>query len=183
VDQAADGDDNQFKRSLSMKLTTHLKWVMLGAACVASLALLTLADTSLAQFPGGKKGKKAKAEVVEVDLSKLPPGLAKAVRRYVQGEDERGTGEGKGWKGKKWGEFGKWKKDFGGFGKGKKGFAKGFAGKKGPRVITVQPGERVIIVGARDGEITDRREGKGPPDWFGKKKGKGKKQKGGADDE
>jgi hypothetical protein len=161
---------------------------MLGAACVASLALLTLADTSRAQFPGGKKGKKAKAEIVEVDLSKLPPGLAMAVRRYVQGEDERGTGEGKGkgFAGKKWGGFGKWDQDFGGFGKGKKGFAKGFgkgfAGKqKGPRVITVQPGERIIIEVAGDGQATERREWKGPPDWFGQKKGK--KKKGGADDD
>jgi hypothetical protein len=173
-----------------MKLTTHLKRVMVGAAFVAGLAfLLSLADPSAAQEGGGrkgKKGKKAKADVVEVDLNKLPPELAKAVRRHIAGgEDERGAEEGKGWKGWKGFEGKGWK----GFGKGKKGFGKGFGKgffegkKKGPRVITVQPGERIIIEVAGDGQVGERREGQGPPDWFGKKKGKGKKKKGGEDDE
>jgi hypothetical protein len=171
-----------------MKLTTSVKRALLGLACVAGLALLlTAAEEGTAQDWGGrkaKKGKKAKADVVEVDLSKLPPELARAVRRYVEDEGERGAAEeqgkkgfGKGWKGfegKKGGKGfeGKWK-GWDGFGKGKKGFGKGIEGKESfARVITVKPGERVIIEVAGDGVATERREWKGPPAGFGKKKGK-----------
>jgi len=91
-----------------------------GVCTVLSLS----GDGSAQPFGKGKgkgKGKEepdSKSEIVRVDLSKLPPGLARVVKRYAveeKGSDKKG-GYGGSWRGR-FGDFGKkgdfWKK--GGF--------------------------------------------------------------------
>ncbi len=69
---------------------SRLSWV---AAGVAVFVVMCLANPSLAdeeQEKGKGKGKvkdSGKPQVVQIDLSKLPPDLAKQVLRYVEGGD------------------------------------------------------------------------------------------------
>ncbi len=64
---------------------TILSWRRLCLGC--AVLALTVMTTARADEDGdqgkGKKGKGKKADVIQIDLSKLPPDLAKALQKYA----------------------------------------------------------------------------------------------------
>jgi hypothetical protein len=60
------------------------RWLYLGCAVLAmTLTTGVRADDEREQGKGKEKGKEQKADIIQIDLSNLPPDLAKALRKFA----------------------------------------------------------------------------------------------------